>query len=63
MHFKHNFQTGFSPRRPLQRGEGIGSFLSGILRRSVPIIKKVLTSDTAKKIADTGLDLGADVST
>ena len=62
MYFKHNFQTGPSPRKPIQRGEGIASFLSGIFRQSVPIIKKVLTSDTTKKIADTGLNLGADVS-
>ena len=62
MYSKHNFQTGFNPRKPIQRGEGISSFFSGIFKKAVPIIKKVLTSDTAKKIADTGLDLGTDVS-
>lgn len=52
-----------------QSGRGIGSLFSGIIRGLKPLFsmglsagKKLLTSDTAKKIGSTMLDMGKDAA-
>ena len=63
-----NYNVGFS-RPPIQRGEGISSFLGTLFRRLTPVAKKAanltakaLSSDTAKEIANAGLNLSTNVS-
>lgn len=61
-----NFHEGVR----LQRGRGIGSIFSGLFRVLRPLAsmglnvgKKVLTSDLAKKLGSTALDIGKSAAT